>query len=171
MKLEELEKEFPRTHKLKAPKKFKPRENALENWEIFENHFNEYYNQYHSKAKHAYKLNHLRQLIGKNLIYELKLKGVFIKNYKTVTGIQKVVKDYLNDNEHLLMKRNIFFTTFQHENENIDNYYKRIFGNAKSCRFDDEEEHLLRKQLIYGIIEEYRIEEKIVWKKDLKFKS
>lgn len=153
MKLKELEEMFPKTHKLKPPTKFSTRtgKNTFESWEIFEYHFNEYYNRHSTSIKSDVKSKHLRQLIDKKLLFAMKSKNINIKNYRFVAAIQSIIRAYLNRNGHALVLRNIFFTTFLQNNECIDDYYKRILANARPCHFGDQTETLIWYQLIYGI--------------------
>lgn len=154
MKLEELEQMFPKKYELKAPTEFKSEnqmgDNLLESWDIFEYHFNEYYRRHNGTGDHFMKPCHLRELIGDNIKRGLISKEIYIENYKTSDAILSIIREYIFGGAQILQLKDDFFTTFQEKHENVNEYCKRLLRKAKFCQFD-ENEHLLKEQLIFGI--------------------
>lgn len=156
MDIIDIYKLFPIRKPVFAPKEFRYDTDIKKSWNYWECHFNEYHRRhnYWDSIEVIYnkKLPHMKKLVGEKLRTDLKSKNIDIDVYRSPDAIQTIVRSYLwGVNDVTLILQNEFFTCFQEENENIDDYYSRLLTHLEECRFGGKETILLAHQVAFGV--------------------
>lgn len=151
---------MPRTKNQKFPKP-KPLifdSNFKQNWELFQSQFNIYYSKHDYLLQNNEILEKLLEYISiPELLEALKANNVDIFKYRTVKSVQKIISTLIELNEdeklkHKFSGQNKLFTTFQEEDERIDDYFSRISPWCYCVEVLNQERETLRwEQLVFGV--------------------
>ena len=126
--------------------------NVQRNW----NQFKQRFNIYILATDQSKKTDETKIAILLNLAGDRAIEIFNQFTYETAGDEKKLDKvldqfeKYCSPRSNVVYERFVFFNTIQKEGQNFDNFLTELRGNAKSCKFKEEED-LIRDRIIFGV--------------------